>query len=311
MEQNDLEAVLYLSGPEGFTKDREWFGNVRHELTHFLRASTPASVLAEGHGPDGHPVIIGAIISFHIHEWAYQELRSATHPHPNPKLLSHLESGRNPFLCDAELARANAGDGLNMLVTVFGWLFSLPPELGAEVRLRLLAAFEDRYAGNRYRRICAETMNAQLYEGSIDAGYRIANEYCEWRAARGWRDDRSAPTFFVAEPADAYTKMNSFLSRMFAFQRPRCRFRPSQQEILQRALAGRSDAEIADELCIGSDALKARWKSAYARVEEALPGLLPAGGDATRGPEKRRILLNYLRDHLEEIRPYDWSKAAN
>lgn len=55
--------------------------------------------------------------------------------------------------------------------------------------------------------------------------------------------------------------------------------------------------------------VKKLWQSIYARVEAVDPRVLNPNGVAgdedprTRGPEKRRHLLDYLRYHLEELRP--------
>ena len=49
-----------------------------------------------------------------------------------------------------------------------------------------------------------------------------------------------------------------------------------------------------------------RWQTLFARVQDIHPDLLPDApldGQAGRGSEKRRPLLNYLRAHPEELRP--------
>jgi hypothetical protein len=55
--------------------------------------------------------------------------------------------------------------------------------------------------------------------------------------------------------------------------------------------------------------VKKRWHAIYERVadvdEELLPPAIAYGARvASRGAERRRHLLNYLRQHLEELRPY-------
>ena len=71
----------------------------------------------------------------------------------------------------------------------------------------------------------------------------------------------------------------------------------------------RSDEEIAALLDVTLSTVKKRWASIYDCVAEQQPEALPeAGGGAipapqTRGQEKRRHLLSYLRQHPEELRP--------
>ena len=54
--------------------------------------------------------------------------------------------------------------------------------------------------------------------------------------------------------------------------------------------------------------VKKVWVSTYRRVEDHLPALIQApirsdGPRHSRGKEKRRRVLAYLRDHAEELRP--------
>ena len=73
-----------------------------------------------------------------------------------------------------------------------------------------------------------------------------------------------------------------------------------------RALLNESDSEIASAMTISLDAVKKTWRRAYDRVAVAAPSLLgkaTAAASNRRGTEKRRHLLEYLRDHLEELRP--------
>lgn len=81
----------------------------------------------------------------------------------------------------------------------------------------------------------------------------------------------------------------------------------SERRLLRLALADLTDEEIADEAGITLHTLKKLWRSACDRAVDALPDLFMPAGDAlpgTRGPEKRRHLLHYLRQHPEELRPF-------
>ena len=73
-----------------------------------------------------------------------------------------------------------------------------------------------------------------------------------------------------------------------------------------RALVGSTDAESATALGISVETVRKRWRSIFERVARMNPTLLPRsdGEEAKRGPEKRGALLQYLDEHLEELRPY-------
>ena len=79
------------------------------------------------------------------------------------------------------------------------------------------------------------------------------------------------------------------------------------RELLEQALAGLTDDEMANALSLSASAVKKRWRSVYDRVEDRAPDLLPAPdlGRDGRGQERRRHLLNYLREHPEEMRPWE------
>ena len=62
------------------------------------------------------------------------------------------------------------------------------------------------------------------------------------------------------------------------------------------------------DLGLSVEAVKKRWLSVFARVDEFKPEILSStdvdGGG--RGPQKRHRVVGYVRTHLEELRPYAW-----
>ena len=84
--------------------------------------------------------------------------------------------------------------------------------------------------------------------------------------------------------------------------------------MLSLALPGATDATLAEQLNSSLSAVKKMWISIYRRTEESLPELvsnsqqlaIPA---SSRGREKRRTLLAYVREHPEELRPVSRSGA--
>ncbi|QED29321.1 hypothetical protein FRD01_19200 [Microvenator marinus] len=89
----------------------------------------------------------------------------------------------------------------------------------------------------------------------------------------------------------------------FAFRTPppEIGFTPGQQRVLEIALRGESDIEIASELSVSRDAIKQMWRAIYERVEKSgAKGLL---AEDYTNHRRRRALLEYLRNHPEELRP--------
>ncbi|MEO6003901.1 MAG: hypothetical protein ABIS43_12185 [Opitutus sp.] len=69
-------------------------------------------------------------------------------------------------------------------------------------------------------------------------------------------------------------------------------------------MQGETDEELAGALGVTTSAVKKRWVAIYERASQALPSWLEVtDGTATRGSEKRRHLLNHLREHPAELHP--------
>jgi hypothetical protein len=97
------------------------------------------------------------------------------------------------------------------------------------------------------------------------------------------------------------------MSSLFSYEPPRIYFRPAEQRMLLAALRGLSDEGLVGELGISQSAVKKTWRSAYHRVSQAalpeLPLSTTVATETKRGKEKKQPLLEYLRRHMEELRP--------
>ena len=99
----------------------------------------------------------------------------------------------------------------------------------------------------------------------------------------------------------------SWVGHLFDYRPPRLGLSRSEQRLLSYALSGATDEHMADAMGVSLPTVKKRWISIYQRMEDSVPALvsdtradMPA---ASRGREKRRGLLSYLREHPEELRP--------
>ena len=120
----------------------------------------------------------------------------------------------------------------------------------------------------------------------------------------GWIDvrksigGRSHLMRYTAEQADM--DPTGLFALFFKFPPPSLRLTKQQQQFLELALLDLADREIQEWIGLSDEALKKRWSSAYARVRQSEPDLLPVG---LPGADLRRVLLGYLRQHPEELRP--------
>jgi len=94
----------------------------------------------------------------------------------------------------------------------------------------------------------------------------------------------------------------------FQFTPPRIGFSASERRLLRLAVTQLTDEQIGDELGISGHGIKKQWRAVHQRAQDAMPQLFEEAASqadtGTRGPERRRSLLMYLRHHPEELRPY-------
>jgi hypothetical protein len=94
---------------------------------------------------------------------------------------------------------------------------------------------------------------------------------------------------------------------VFQFTPPRFGFAPAERRLLRLAVTQLTDEQVGDELGITAHGVKKLWRQVHQRALDAMPLLFDEAAvaeSATRGPEKRRTLLQYLRQHPEELRPW-------
>src|SRR4029078_8196694 len=99
----------------------------------------------------------------------------------------------------------------------------------------------------------------------------------------------------------ALTAPYSAAATIYRYRAPVLRLRPAEQKLLIAALSGKTDAELSADLGLSIEAIKKRWMSVFARIDEFKPEILnDAGLDSDgRGPQKRHRVAAYIRAHPE------------
>lgn len=111
----------------------------------------------------------------------------------------------------------------------------------------------------------------------------------------------SSATLLRLTREDALANPYARFSGFFFPPKPQFAFSLGEQRLLEYVLLDASDEEAAEELHVSKDGIKKRWRSIYAKVDTADPELL---GSITSSTARRRTVVHYLRQHLEELRPY-------
>ena len=196
------------------------------------------------------------------------------------------------------IGEANAREGLDLVVCWIGYGDTPRPiESLAKVRGHLFAAFLDLIGGNRLRRITFEAPGEKAIEWFDGYGFERL------------REENGAVVLSISK-GEAIAGDDLSNQRLFSYEPPILGFSAAQRAILRLARQGYTDQEIANLLGRTTDSVKKRWGGIYARFANAFPGRLPAGREGSRGAEKRRTLLTYLKDRPEELRPYGLEKAT-
>jgi DNA-binding CsgD family transcriptional regulator len=229
-----------------------------------------------------------------------------------PQLLDRLDSGRSPMLSDVDVRRCNTRGGLSAIV----WEGCVRSEFESrEMYRELMVLFLEVHRGYLWN----EVISTQL-ESVERLDWTLSTGGLWWDPIEArYRDDVLAdPPAFIGQPhvvgitreIEARRRAPSWVGELFQHRSPRLGFSRGEQRLLFSALRGMTDEELSASLGLSIPTIKKRWLSIYTRASAHLEALTPAGdvgsSDRTpRGKEKKRGLLAYLRDHLEELRPVE------
>ena len=239
-----------------------------------------------------------------------------------PELAKRVSRGDSPILHNKHLRDANACLGLNAMV----WEGCPHPNFIDDTRRPrvVMDAFIETHRGFRLKElISVQVESAERLEFVLKSGAFL------WDPVNGRyvKSLHNHPREIVSKPHLAGVTRElersqgpwgaSWVGRLFEYEPPRCSFSPSEQRLLELALAGdtSTNEELADALGISLPTVKKLWQSIYRRGTEGVPELRPDAvradiEESTRGKEKRRRLLAYLRDHPEELRPINHKLLA-
>jgi DNA-binding CsgD family transcriptional regulator len=234
------------------------------------------------------------------------------HPAIEIRMAEEFDAGGHPFLTLPEISRANAAAGLNLVVTQYGFIAPASDDgLGDQLRYATYESFRKHHAGLHFRSFTNEVFDRSSREMGAGWGFRIGRYTQEQLQAAGIPSDR-APCVWMATRKDALGNPGAVFPNMLfsTFAPPRFGLSLRQQELLKLALEEHTDEWIAEALGASIATIKKQLRSVYDKVRdaniEASPSLrLGESTNGVRGAEIRRYLLKYLREHPEELHPYN------
>ena len=255
-----------------------------------------------------------------VHDEFVREIKRLPPFWVGPELTKRVTSGRSPILSDRQLREANSRDGMNLVI----WEGCAVPgyEAHGELPRSMMNAMIEVHRGYLWKEIIAahpespERLNHTLITGGF-LWDPVAGCYSASIDKNPDEIVGSPHILGVTRELESNRRGNwsgSWVGALFDYHAPVVGFSRSEQRLLSCALSGATDELLAQTLGISLPTVKKMWVSIYNRVEDRLPALMTdtLASDTScslrsRGKEKRRGLIAYLREHPEELRPYSRS----
>jgi hypothetical protein len=316
MIESDIEQCLALT-TDRFLYREDQLRAVGRMWSRLIREKTgvPPHVITEAKSPSR--VLLFATMGFVDDERADRYHR-LTSPKIAYSMAEELEAGGRPFLGRAEVAYANARGGVNLVVLHSGYDARYD-----EIDDRLSAATYElarKYFTGWNLRSYTNEVFSRIPERGRRAGEALRFRVLTYTAAQlneaGIPEDK-APWVWLATRQDALAKPAGLpLAMLFlSFSVPKFGFSMVEQDALSLALDGFTDEAIAKTTGASLSTIKKRFRGIYEKVQDKIGddrGVEPLVrlNEGARGLETRRRLLNYLREHRQELRPYAAENAG-
>lgn len=266
-------------------------------LKYLLQEKAVSGLILENTIADNQPRIIAIGITGFLDIPTAQQL--LTEPDDNPvvdKLYTQELSGRPVLLRPEQVARENSGPGLALMFLHFSLPAGDPQSSETQQAMELMQASFRLHHGGFNCRMALHPVplgDPRGKESLLNMGFKPVGE--------GHHLLLFDFKVFDQIPFHPFT----CLQRKHA---PGLGFSPAEKELLNLALWGNSDAMIAETLSITIDTVRKRWRNIYQKIADhpeicLFPSAKAVQDQATRGPEKRRIVIQYIDANLQEIRP--------
>jgi len=159
--------------------------------------------------------------------------------------------------------------------------------------------------GYRLRAIYYEVFTDQVAAYLQAGSYRLLHDFSA-QAGTGFLPQDCQPRMLRLTGDDLPPGAMSMASQMFNPPAAQLGLTNAEQRVALRALDGASDRAIALALGLSTETVRSNWRSLYQRLAHVLEHAQSPpqhGEDASRGLEKRRVAIEYLRQNMHELRP--------
>lgn len=311
LEERDISACLRLLGghlayPASILPE---FPKVWRKL---LRDDATVTAVAEGGHLDSKP---GSILAFGMVVFVTDAWMAASQagdePYLSVRTIRQELAGPSPILRPEAIRRNNAGSGLNALHLHYV-AAPLSEEFQPALDYRMRLAFVEDMRGYRVKSAAIELWD-EVPPHAISGGpYPVLTDYANVFRQRGepLPPPGRRPFLLGITRQEALAEFGRAVAPAFVETSSRLDFTRAEQQLLRQAILGYTDVELARRLKLAVPTIKSRWRTIYDRLGDIVPELVvdvaSPSNVGTRGQEKRRRLLEYIRRHPEELRPGLW-----
>ncbi|HXA64505.1 MAG TPA: hypothetical protein VNV82_05090 [Bryobacteraceae bacterium] len=271
------------------------------------------AVVRAGEGPRA-PIVIAGVTAI-VRDEFLSKMKTTPHFWTGPELTRRITNGESPLLNGKQFREKNSDDGLNGVC--WDMCFRAGYEAHGELQRYIMAVFIQEHRGYRWKEVIAsqapgpDHLAFMLKTGGFLWDSRVAAYTGGLKKDLG---EIAGQPHVVGITRDLELSRQgnwegSWVGSLFDYHPPILGFSRSEQRLLCCALPGATDAHLAETLGISLPVVKKMWISIYGRIEDCLPDLIPDSfrpdlSSSSRGREKRRRVLAYLREHPEELRPF-------
>ena len=281
-------------------------GNIMEAWRYFLLRGALISAVVEDRRRRQGSQIVAVGLTYLVTQQFMDALHGSRWPTLAHALVDALEANENPALDRVGVRQANSSVGLNI---AFHSIFKQGIEADEHFGLileRLTRRFFEMKSGYNVTQGVTEAIG----EEELQLHYAIGGQALDVQLVADAALPPALPCFRIwLHKEVALENPGSQLCRLFLYSPPRFYFSEKEQNLLQQAMQGATDEELASNLGLSLSSVKKRWQSIYERVADEATELLPllrggASQNGKRGVEKKQKLLEYVRDHPEELRPH-------
>lgn len=258
----------------------------------------------------GRTRLLGAGVSAFVSDAFARDIQTPPLFWIGPEMLRRITAGVSPLLSDRDVVRSNTQGGLNLV----GWdaVTSIEDAKRVDVLNFLFVSFVELHRGFLIKELLGQADSAEHLQAMRNVGASFFDpEIMRFTPSLSGTAEEAVAKPHLMGSTRELALAGSWLSgsELFSAQRPRFYFSRSEQRLLAAALQGGTDDDLSQRLRISASSVRTCWLSIYGRVAVRSPellGLTNQSGEqqiGARGKGKKQLLLSYLREHPEELRP--------